>query len=161
MKILQKDNPILRKKSEEIEIKKISSPRIKKLIQEMRETLNAEETGVALASPQIGINKRLFIVSEKIFKNRKTENLVYINPKIIKLSKKKSWKEEGCLSVKNIYGEVERSNNCTIEAYNEKGEKFERGAGGLLSQIFQHETDHLDGILFIDKAKDLKEIKDK
>jgi peptide deformylase len=161
MKILQKDNPILRKKSKKIEIKEITSPKIKKLIKEIKKTLDSEETGAALASPQIGVNKRFFIVSEKVYEEDKIKNLVFINPKIIKLSKKTEWKEEGCLSVKNIYGKVKRAKNCTITAYDENGKKFTRGAGGLLSQIFQHEVDHLNGILFIDKAKDLKEINDK
>ncbi len=62
---------------------------------------------------------------------------------------------EGCLSVRWFYGEVERSTNATIEAYDENAKKFTRGAGGLLAQIFQHETDHLNGILFIDKAKNI------
>ena len=65
---------------------------------------------------------------------------------------------EGCLSVRWLYGEVKRSTNATILAYDEKGEKFTRGAGGLLAQIFQHETDHLDGILFTDKARNLEEM---
>ncbi len=65
---------------------------------------------------------------------------------------------EGCLSVRWLYGEVERSTNATIEAYDENSVKFTRGAGGLLAQIFQHETDHLDGILFIDKARNIMDL---
>jgi peptide deformylase len=61
--------------------------------------------------------------------------------------------EEGCLSVRSFYGKVKRSKEITIEAYNEKGEKKKYEARGLLAQIFQHEIDHLQGILFIDKAK--------
>ena len=66
--------------------------------------------------------------------------------------------EEGCLSVRYLYGKVSRANQATIEAYDEKGKKFQRGGTGLLAKIFQHEVDHLNGILFIDKAKNLEEI---
>ena len=66
---------------------------------------------------------------------------------------------EGCLSVRWLYGEVKRSTNATIRAYDEDGKVFTRGGGGLLSQIFQHEIDHLDGIIFTDKAKNLVELK--
>ena len=62
---------------------------------------------------------------------------------------------EGCLSVRPLWGEVNRSLNATVTAYDEHGTKFTRGAGGLLAHIFQHETDHLDGILFIDKARNV------
>jgi len=62
--------------------------------------------------------------------------------------------DEGCLSVRGIYGNIERSKNATIKAYDENGNKFVRGAGGLLAQAFQHECDHLEGTLFIDNAKE-------
>ena len=65
---------------------------------------------------------------------------------------------EGCLSLRWLYGNVNRKKKVTIVAYNEKGERFQRGASGLLAQIFQHENDHLDGILFTDKAKDVEDI---
>jgi len=86
-------------------------------------------------------------------------DLVFINPEIIKISKKKGSVPEGCLSVRWLYGEVKRSTNATIRAYDENGKIFTRGGGGLLAQIFQHEVDHLNGVLFIDKAKNLVEIK--
>ena len=69
----------------------------------------------------------------------------------------KDWLVEGCLSVRWLYGSTHRSRKATITAYDEKGKKFQRGAAGLLAQIFQHETDHLKGVLFIDHAKDIKE----
>jgi peptide deformylase len=93
----------------------------------------------------------------------KTENLtsvkdmIFINPKISRLSRKKEWMPEGCLSVRPLYGKTFRSTKATIVAYDENGKKFTRGASGILAQIFQHETDHLNGILFIDHAKDIKE----
>ena len=99
---------------------------------------------------------------EEVSKNvggEKVRDLIFINPKISKLSREKEWVPEGCLSVRPLYGKTHRSKKAIITAYNEKGKKFTRGASGLLSQIFQHETDHLDGVLFIDHAKDVKEEK--
>jgi peptide deformylase len=87
------------------------------------------------------------------------KDVVFINPKISRLSKDKEWLPEGCLSVRPLYGKTFRSKKATVEAYDENGKKFTRGASGLLAQIFQHETDHLNGILFIDHAKDVKEEK--
>ena len=149
-------------------MKDISSPKIKKVIREMKEALNSQDDGVAIAAPQIGYSLRIFIVSKKVFEINKAvkENprgisstgLVFINPVIKKVSKEKKGLEEGCLSVRFLYGKVERSNKATISAYNEAGKKFERGGTGLLAQIFQHEVDHLNGILFIDKAKSLEEL---
>ena len=85
------------------------------------------------------------------------KDLILINPKISRLSRKKEWIPEGCLSVRPLYGKTFRSKKATVTAYDENGKKFTRGASGLLAQIFQHETDHLNGILFIDHAKDVKE----
>lgn len=90
--------------------------------------------------------------------SKKVGDMVFINPVIKKLSREKRMMEEGCLSVRPLYGKVKRSVKATITAYNEKGEKFEMGASGLLAQIFQHEVDHLYGTLFIDKAVDLFEM---
>jgi peptide deformylase len=159
-KILQKMHPALRIKSRHILLKDISKPRITKLIKDMFETLAATDNGVALAAPQIGVNERLFVISPKIRggDGEPIEHLIYINPTIVKRSSKKEIMQEGCLSVENIYGEISRAKKTTIEAYDEKGVKFSEGRSGLISEIFQHETDHLDGILFIDTAKDLHEI---
>ena len=123
-------------------------------------SLDKEDDGVAIAAPQIGYSKRIFVISEKVFKEEKgSKEKIYINPKIINLSREKESTNEGCLSVRWKYGEVQRSTKATVEAYNEKGKKFQRGASGLLAQIFQHEVDHLEGILFVDKAKNVKEYK--
>jgi peptide deformylase len=83
---------------------------------------------------------------------------VFINPKILKSSKEKKYMLEGCLSVRWLYGEVERSKQVTIESFDERGKKHVRGAGGLMAQIFQHEIDHLNGILFDSKAHNLRDL---
>jgi len=165
--IVNRDNPVLREKSKEVPISQITKPEIQGIIAEMKAALATQDDGVAIAAPQIGEPLRIFVVSGKILaaqskktpgKKVDTADLVFINPKIIKLSRKKDFMEEGCLSVRWLYGRVKRSENATVEAYNEKAEKITRGASGLLAQIFQHEVDHLEGVLFIDKAKDVVEI---
>lgn len=168
MEIIQQDNKILRKVSKQVPIQDIKSKEVQKILSDMKIALDSQEDGVAIAAPQIGISLRIFIVSEKAYSIEKDtdeqknkvykKDFIFINPEIIKLSKKKQSLEEGCLSVRWLYGDVVRSTNAIIRAYNEKGELFTRGAGGLLAQIFQHEVDHLDGVLFIDKAKNIEEI---
>jgi peptide deformylase len=164
-KILDRDAPVLREMAKEVPEREIASPKIKKIIKEMREALASQEDGVAIAAPQIGYSLRIFVVSHKYlpgYKKSEIErnnlDLVCINPVITKISKEKKEMEEGCLSVRYLYGKVLRSQKATIIAYNENGEKFMKGASGLLAQIFQHETDHLHGILFTDKAKNVEEI---
>ena len=163
--ILDRDNPILRKIAKAVDPKDISSKKIKSIIADMKAALETQEDGVAIAAPQIGHSLRIFVVSHKAFEKgaakntKKLENdLVCINPELIKLSKNKKVVAEGCLSVRYLYGNVERSEKATVRALNEKGEAFERGGSGLLAQIFQHETDHLNGILFVDKATNIENV---
>ena len=164
--IVQKDNLGLRQKAKEVPIKEIKSAKIKKIIKDMKEALASQDDGVALAAPQIGVPLRIFIITPKIFDilypNEKAQkgniNLVYINPEITKLSKEKKFVEEGCLSIRYWYGKSKRASKATVKARDENGNLFERGGSGVLAQIFQHETDHLNGILFTDHAKDLIDI---
>lgn len=174
MPIIQKDNPTLRLIAREVSVKELGTPEIQKIIENMKEALHGEEDGVAIAAPQIDISLRIFVVSGKVPKlielqekketeidlkdiKEKIPDEIFINPKIIKTSKTRAIMEEGCLSVRWLYGKVKRSKQVTIEALNEKGEPIKKGAAGLMAQIFQHEIDHLDGVLFIDKATDVEE----
>jgi len=168
VKIVQNGDPVLRATAPEVALSDIKSVKVKKVIRDMKKSLATQRDGVAIAAPQIGVSLRIFVVSGKIFdeswkkgdalpdsKNPMPEDLVFINPEITKLSKTKKWMHEGCLSVRPLWGEVERSTHATVVAYDESGKKFTRGAAGLLAHIFQHETDHLDGILFIDRARNV------
>jgi peptide deformylase len=163
-RIVQEPNKILRGIAKIVPISDISSPEIQKVISDMKQAMNSQRDGVAIAAPQIGISFRIFIVSDKILKEVDVsyksigKDLVFINPEITKFSKDKHDVEEGCLSIRFKYGKVPRSIKASIKGYNELGEKVERGASGLLAQIFQHECDHLDGILFIDTAYDIQDI---
>lgn len=166
-KIVQKDSPVLREISKDVKKDEITSPRIQKIIEEMKTALASQDDGVAIAAPQIGYPVRIFIVSRRVAMMNKTitpqdeqkyKDVVYINPIFKKISREKKVLEEGCLSVRYLYGKVKRSEKATVEALDENGKKFTRGGTGLLAQIFQHEIDHLNGILFIDKATDLEEV---
>lgn len=157
MDILQKGNPILSQKALDIKLGDISSEKIQNLIKEMKKTLSAREDGAALAAPQVGESVRLFIISDNLFDDDEVKT-VFIDPKIIDCSEEKEWLEEGCLSVEGVFGKVERSTSCTVRAYDEKGKMFTQNGHGLISQIYQHEVDHLNGILFTEKAKDLEKI---
>ena len=158
--IVQDPHPTLREQAREIPIEKIGSPSIQKLIADMKEALAKEELGVALAAPQVGEQLRLFVVSGTVFAMQKAkeydpekhEAQTFINPAIVSNSKKTADMEEGCLSLRGKWGVVPRAERVTLSYFNERGEKKSRGASGLLAQIFQHEVDHLDGILYIDKA---------
>ncbi len=169
-KIVQKENPVLREIAKMVDFKEFGSIQLKKILVDMKSALEKEEDGVAIAAPQIGVSLRIFVVSHRVFEMTKTtpadetgtkqkfQDMIFINPEITKLSKEKKMVEEGCLSVRWLYGLVPRSTKTTVKAYDEHGKKFTLGASGLLAQVFQHEVDHLDGILFIDTAKNLEEI---
>lgn len=166
------ENPALREKSREIPLADISSSHIKQLVAEMRMLLEKEEFGVALAACQVGEPVRLFIVSGRALA-RDSRNVpdepskseedtapalpdqVYINPELLKMSRGRSEKHEGCLSIRGKWGMVPRAEKATVRAYDENGTLFTRGASGFLAHIFQHEIDHLDGILYTDKATEL------
>jgi peptide deformylase len=169
LKIIQNGNSILRGTAKEVPTREIDSEKIKKILKDMSEALEKEKDGVAIAAPQVGVALRIFIVSGKVFDRCEDENgisiltlkdLVFINPTITKLSKDNDEHEEGCLSVRGKYGTTKRARKATVRAYDENGKLFERGGSGLLAKIFQHEMDHLDGVLFIDKAKNIHDTKE-
>lgn len=170
------DNPALREIAHEIPLSDIGSTRIQKLIADMKTLLAKEEYGVALAASQVGEPVRLFIVSGKALardsRNAPDEpeknderpampDQVYINPVVLKMSRMKKEKHEGCLSVRGKWGIVPRAEKTMLSAYDEHGEKSTRGASGFLAHVFQHEMDHLDGILYTDKAVSIYDDKPK
>ena len=106
-----------------------------------------EADGVGLAGPQAGISKRVFVVIADDDVRR-----VFINPQIISTSAEMCDYEEGCLSVPGVYENIQRPAKVTVQAFNEKGRPFTLEAEGLLARIIQHENDHLDGQLFIDRG---------
>jgi len=149
LEIKKYPDPILRKKCQEV---KVITEEIKRLSQEMIETLTKNQ-GVGLAVPQIGELKRMIVVQ--------TEKgpQIFVNPKIIKKSRETIIDEEGCLSFPGLFLKIKRAKWVEIEALNEKGEKIHLETKGLPARIFQHEIDHLDGILFIDRLSFWQKLK--
>jgi peptide deformylase len=156
-KLVPPNHPALHTIAEEITAEEIQNGFVAKLIKDMKAALKTYSVdgyvAVAIAAPQIGISKRLFLIDDQNEERDSLPSLVAINPKLVKVSKKTHLVGEGCLSIPDYYGEVRRHTNVTMRAQDENGKKFERGAGGLLAQIIQHEYDHLDGILFTDRAE--------
>ncbi|HVU06870.1 MAG TPA: peptide deformylase [Candidatus Paceibacterota bacterium] len=171
--IVQKEDPILRKTARAVPKAMFGTPELKKIIADMKAAIESQDDAVAIAAPQIGASLRIFVVSGRIFDmlreeavtgegtaqaTKKADDMIFINPKVLKLSKDRKEMEEGCLSVRYLYGKVSRARKATVRAMNESGKAFEIDGTGLLAQIFQHENDHLDGVLFIDSATDLEDL---
>lgn len=159
-KLVPESHAALHNIAEEVPVEEITSPHIQKVIKDMRRVLRSYDapgfSGVAIAAPQIGLPLRIFLVEDMSTDRNPKDvlpSLVAINPKIVKVSKKTREVGEGCLSVPDRYGTVLRAERATLRAYDEAGNQYERGAAGLLAQIFQHEVDHLDGTLFVDRAE--------
>jgi peptide deformylase len=163
IRIVSKEDPILHKEALPVPIEEIKSEKISKIINNMKIAMHREKDGIAIAAPQIGEPYQIFVINAELLRQadptfKGEKDLVYINPVITKLSREKKEVDEGCLSVRWIYGKVKRSVRASVKAINENGEPFERGASGILAQIFQHEIDHLHGILFIEKTKKFIEL---
>jgi peptide deformylase len=165
--IVQDGDPILRSTAKNVPESWFGTKKLSQIVSDLTETLEEEPDGVALAAPQIGIPYRIFIARIdrtlppplKGEPPHPVELQIYVNPEIVKMSRKKHEVDEGCLSVRGMYGKTKRHERVTIKARKEDGARFTRGAGGILAQIFEHETDHLNGVLFIDHAKDLIRIR--
>ncbi|MBD3311203.1 MAG: peptide deformylase [Candidatus Magasanikbacteria bacterium] len=153
--VITHPNEILRKRSDEVDRNFILKEDTQNLIKNMIETMHNDD-GVGLAAPQIGKNIRIVIIGKDANPDKK--DLVLINPRWNKLSRKKIVDLEGCLSIPKTFGKVKRYNKIQVTATNEKGEKIEFEAEKLFARVIQHEVDHLDGVLFIDKARDVYEI---
>ena len=163
--IVQDGAPVLREIAKPVPENLFGSPELVRLVRDMSEVLDAFPEGVALAAPQIGVSYRLFIVrkdrtlpSPKATEGAalavpKPEIEVYVNPGIVKTSRKQTKVDEGCLSVHGVYGTTKRHERITLKARRPDGSHLSRGAGGLMAQIFEHEIDHLNGILFTDHAE--------
>lgn len=157
------DSSVLREVAQPVKPEEITSAKISTILEKMQKALHAEEDGVAIAAPQIGESLRIFVVNGTVLnlgqeKKESSDDLVFINPEIIRVSRKKRDLEEGCLSLRYLYGQVARHEKITITSFDETGRRVTSGASGLLAQIFQHEIDHLNGILFIDKAENVRDI---
>lgn len=176
--IVKNPHKILRTVAANIPLKNIPTPKIQGLLLDMKRALHASKDGVGLAAPQIGEPVRIFLVSEEAEyidmrpvekptdeeieerKKKQWNYFVYINPSVRKISKRKNRYPEGCLSVPGVFGFVPRPEKITVEAYDENGKKFTRGASRFFARVLQHELDHIDGVLFIDKVEKILDARD-
>jgi len=150
LKIQKYGTDVLRKVAEPVEE---ITDEIRQLAQDMLKMMY-ESDGVGLAAPQIGISKRIIVVDPDPY-DPDSEPKAFINPEIVERSGE-AQADEGCLSVPDIRGTVERSGNVTVEALNLDGEKVRIEATDLLARIFQHEIDHLNGVLIVDHFSRLR-----
>lgn len=142
-------DPVLREKA--VPVEKITDE-MRTLIRDMFDTMYAEE-GVGLAAPQVGVTDRIIVVDPR---DEGITPFALINPEVVHLSDDLVRDEEGCLSIPGLKEIVERPASVRVEALNPEGERVEIEAEGLLARILQHEVDHLDGILFLDRVSALK-----
>lgn len=128
---------------------------IRTLVDDLAETMY-DAPGIGLAAPQVGVTKRVTVVDIKGPEEPGDHLHVLINPEILESSDEEATTEEGCLSFPGLYGEVDRPERVRVRALNRDGEEYEFEADGMLSVAVQHEIDHLDGILFLDRMSPLK-----
>ncbi|PIR88657.1 MAG: peptide deformylase [Candidatus Harrisonbacteria bacterium CG10_big_fil_rev_8_21_14_0_10_44_23] len=145
------DDKFLHRKMAVFDFEKYSAKEIKVLISKMRKMM-VEADGIGLAASQVGLDARVFVARDQ------DKFYAVFNPKITKTYGDPILLEEGCLSVPGYQGEVKRYEKILIEGQDERGKKLKMKAWGLLAHIFQHETDHLDGVLYVDKAINLTKI---
>lgn len=151
LRVLEKyGSPVLRKKAQPIVD---VTGEIVALAQDMLETMHAF-SGIGLAGNQVGVPLRIITVVHP----ETREDLVVINPEIVAISTERELGEEGCLSIPEVYGKVERALRVTVRGMDLRGKEVEIAAQGLLARIFQHEIDHLDGVLFVDRLHPAKRL---
>lgn len=151
MTVLHNPNKELRVVSEPVAVDRVDSAEIKALIEDLKVTMK-KENGIGIAAPQVGVHERVIIVD---MHNKPT---AFINPEIVEKSFKLVDSEEGCLSVPGQWGIVKRHRGVTVKALDASGQPVSLKAHGLIAIIFQHEIDHLNGVLFIDKAEELNQV---
>ena len=161
--IVQAGALVLRQKAKPVAKAEFGTRALTSLIRKMKGALTKEKFGVAIAAPQVGVSSRIFVIAGRAFvaddedaeedtKAPTPPDMVFINPELFRTSKKMREMSEGCLSVRGKYGTVMRHEKASVKAFDEKGRPFIYHASGLLAHIFQHECDHLEGVLYIDKA---------
>jgi len=149
LEIKKYPDPVLKKRTEKV--KEITSE-IKELIFNMKETLTAEQ-GAGLAAPQVNVSKKVIII------NTQHGQTAFINPQITSKSLKKTKDKEGCLSFPGLWLDIKRSKEIKVKALNENGKEISLKAKDFSARVFQHEIDHLNGILFIERLGFFQKIK--
>jgi peptide deformylase len=151
------EEKFLREKTVDFDFSKFSKQEISSLIERMKRAMKVAN-GVGLSANQIGLNYKVF-VAQVPQTNGGMKFYAVFNPKIERSSKDTIFYEEGCLSVPGVWGSVERPERITVSGYDKNGKPVKIKAWGMTARVFQHEIDHLNGMLFIDKAKETFAVK--
>src|SRR5512139_383011 len=164
LKISRMGHPVLRKKVRPVSPAEIAAPPVQRLIDDMTQTM-LEYNGVGLAAPQVHEELRLFVAqvirdqdNEEDDETRKPEILALINPEIKPVSRHVEEDWEGCLSIPDLRGLVPRYRDISVKAYDRTGRQIELQASGFMARVIQHEADHLDGVLFLDRMKSMESL---
>jgi len=165
LKIARMGHPVLRARARPLHPSEIRTPKIQQLIDDMFETMK-EYQGVGLAAPQVHEGLRIFVAGFPPRKDGDEDDereddvplMAIINPEIEMTSRETVDDWEGCLSIPDIRGRVPRARNIVVRAFDRNGKKIEMPASGFTARVIQHETDHLDGVLFMDRMRTLKSL---
>jgi peptide deformylase len=162
LKVARMGHPVLRARARAIEPAEISTPRIQQLIDDMFETMR-EYQGVGLAAPQVHQSLRLFVAGfppddEDDTRATRVPLMALINPEVLPVGQEIVEDWEGCLSIPDIRGRVPRAEQISVRAFDRKGKRLEMRAGGFTARVIQHETDHLNGVLFFDRMKSFESL---
>ena len=158
LKVARMGHPVLRAKARLIEKADIKGPLIQKLIDDMLETM-AEYHGVGLAAPQVHADVRLFVAGlDAANDDEPAEPIAIINPEIAVVGSEVVEDWEGCLSVPDIRGRVPRAREIRVRAFDRRGDRIELRAQNFAARVIQHETDHLDGVLFFDRMQSFESL---
>jgi peptide deformylase len=155
--ILTSENPVLRARAQRV---RAVTPEIQALIDDMVETMRAAP-GVGLAAPQVGVGQRVIVVEyaeppdDPQAEPGPPRLYALVNPEIVRRSADTEVGNEACLSIPGYFGAVERAQSVTVKGLNRQGDPLRLKAEGWLARIFQHEIDHLDGVLYIDRADEI------
>jgi peptide deformylase len=151
LKVARMGHPVLRQKARALEPTEVRTPAFQKLVDDMMETMDEYE-GIGLAAPQVHVSVRLFVAGvEGSGKDLKV--LPFINPVIESLTTELAEDWEGCLSIPDLRGKVPRPRDVLIRALDRRGKPFEMTLKNYPARVVQHETDHLDGLLFLDRMR--------
>ena len=157
LKVARMGHPVLRQQCKPIDPKAITGPEVQRLIRDMFETM-VEYNGVGLAAPQVHQPVRLLIAGGEADEEGRPQFRIIINPEITVLDEKRLGMYEGCLSVPGMRGWVERPQKVKVKAYDEQGKLSETVLEGFPAVVMQHECDHLDGVLYVDRLADTKRL---
>jgi peptide deformylase len=157
LKVARMGHPVLRERARAVDKAAFRDPLFQKLVDDMIDTMH-EYSGVGLAAPQIHEDLRLFVALLDDDPGSDSEAVVVVNPEIVPLSENKAEGWEGCLSIPDIRGMVPRWTDITVRAIDRQGKKIELPLKGFAARVAQHETDHLDGVLFFDRMTSMQSL---